>query len=656
MSSTTFYPATVGRVSGQQSLARLMFQLNTDQGAIQRLQTELSTGRRIERPSEDPAAAIRALVVQRTLELKGQVTNNLKSANSVLGASEATLSEAQNILNDVRGVAVESSGNLLSEGERTANAAQIRAAIQKLVEIGNSKFRDQYVFAGSDVLNPPLKLVGNAVQFSGASGELNTVTDAGTTIAANVTADDTFGTQSDRVVGTVDLNASLQPSTALSELNGGAGVRSGSISISDGTNRVEVNLTGAHNVQDVVNAIQAQQLDTRDLKVTVGSSGLTIDYADGLGGPLRVEEVGAGMTATDLGIRTSAMIGSAPAVGTDLDPITTPLTQLSQLLGGAGIPSGAKFKLTQNNKDYVVDTTGMQTVEDLINGIQASGAHVRAELDSSGKHLAIYSLESGTTLSIGEAGGTLAQDLGVRTFAGSTPLSQLNFGQGLYSNDVPPQLRIVRTDGSEMIVDLSGAQTVGDVLNRINTHVDNTDPTLLVTASLAPNGNGIVLSAPTGAQALQVTNSGGSQAAWGLGLVPQGQSGASGTTVGTDSVISGLDVSGVEVEGTFTTLIRLEDAIANGRTNDMERLVNSLDTDIGRLSLSRSVVGTRQQTVEGLQSRNDEQKIQLKDVESNEIEADLAEVISQLSSRQAAFQASLQLIGQSNQMSLFNFL
>ncbi|MGN6545017.1 MAG: hypothetical protein ACTHK7_08200, partial [Aureliella sp.] len=156
--------------------------------------------------------------------------------------------------------------------------------------------------------------------------------------------------------------------------------------------------------------------------------------------------------------------------------------------------------------------------------------------------------------------------------------------------------------------------------------------------------------------ALQVTNSGGSQAAWGLGLVPQGQSGASGTTVGTDSVISGLDVSGVEVEGTFTTLIRLEDAIANGRTNDMERLVNSLDTDIGRLSLSRSVVGTRQQTVEGLQSRNDEQKIQLKDVESNEIEADLAEVISQLSSRQAAFQASLQLIGQSNQMSLFNFL
>lgn len=654
--SSTFYPANSGRVSSQQSLTRLMFQIHNDQGAIQKLQTQLSTGQRIERPSEDPAAAIRALVVQRTLEFKGQITANLRSANSVLGASEATLSEAQAILNDVRGLAVESSGNVLSEGERKANSAQIRAAIQKLVDIGNTRFRDQYVFAGSDVLRPPLTLNGNSVRFSGVDGLLNTVTDTGTTIAANVTADETFGTRSDRVVGTVDLNAALLPSTQLSELNAGAGVRAGSITLSDGSLTIEVDLTRVHTIQDVVNAVQAQQLGGRDLQVTVGTSGLTVDYADGLGGTMLIGEVGAGKAATDLGIRTNGLISSAPIVGTDLDPITTPLTQLSQLLGGSGIPDGSVFKLTQNNKDYLVDTTGMQTVEDLINGIEASGARVRAELDPSGKRFAIYSLESGTTLSIGEAGGTLAADLGVRTLAASTSLSQLNFGQGINSDSSNQQMSILRTDGTEMIVDLSGAQTVGDVLTRINSHADNTDPALLITASLATNGNGIVLSAPTGAQALRIANVGGSKAAWGLGLVPQGESAATGTTVGTNSVISGIDVSGVEVEGAFTTLLRLEDAIARGDTAVMERLTAALDSDIQRLGLSRSIVGSRQQTISQLQWRTDEQQIQLKEIESQEIEVDLAQVISDLVSRQSALQASLQLMGQSTKVSLFDFL
>src|SRR6476661_4133604 len=98
--TSSFFPATVGRVSTQQSITRLLFQVHADEGAIQKLQTQLSTGRRIERPSEDPAAAIRALAAQRSLEFKNQVLVNLKSANTVLGASEASLSQAQSILND----------------------------------------------------------------------------------------------------------------------------------------------------------------------------------------------------------------------------------------------------------------------------------------------------------------------------------------------------------------------------------------------------------------------------------------------------------------------------------------------------------------------------------------------------------------------------
>lgn len=656
MSSASFYPTTVGRVSNSQSITRLLFQVNTDQGAVQKLQSALSSGRRIERPSEDPSAAIRALAAQRSLEFKNQVVDNLKSANTVLGASEANLAEAQSLLNAMRGLALESSGNVLSNDERTANADQINNAVQRLVELGNSKFRDQYVFGGSAINTPPLAMVNSAVRFNGGEQTLSTITDFNSTIAANVTADQTFGTRSDNIVGSVDLNPGLDLSTRLADLNAGFGVRRGSISLSDGVNRVEIDLSQAHSLSDVANAVQSQKLGGRDVTVTPGATGLTLNFADGLGGTLRIGDVGTGATSSDLGIKTGTTISPVPIVGSDLNLIMSKRTKLSQLLGGAGIASGSSMKIRQGNQDYLINTANLSTVEDLINAIESSGARVKAGIDSSGKFLSIQSVESGTSLSIGESNGTLATQLGVRTFDLATPVSRLNFGQGIFQSTGSQDLKIQRTDGSLLSIDLTGVQSVGDVLNRINSHVNNFTVPLRVVASLNTKGNGIVLSAPTGAQAIQITNAGGSQAAWGLGLVANGQLSTTGTVVGAQSVITGLDVSGVEVEGTFTTLLRMSDAVRSGSTKDMERLVNSLDADIQRISLSRGVVGSRQQDIANLQSRTEDEQVQLREAESNELDADLASVISELQGRQASLQASLQMMGQQSKMSLFDFI
>ncbi len=400
MSTSSFYPVTSGRTSTSQSITRLLFQVHTDTSAIQKLQLQLSTGRRIERPSEDPAAAIRALGVQRSLEFKTQVVNNLKSANTILGTSESILSQAQNIINEIRGVAVESAGNILSESELDANANQVREALKKLVEIGNAKFRDQYVFAGSDVLQAPLQMVGNSVRFQGTDNELNTITDIGATLAANVTADETFGTRSNHIVGSVDLNPSLTGDTKLADLNFGQGVRRGAILLTDGISTTEIDLSNAYTIQDVADAIESQKLGTRDIDVAINQDGITLDFVDGLGGTLRVQEVGSGLTAGDLGIRSTGATSIAPVVGADLNLVANTQTKLSQLFGGLGIPNASMMTLNQNGRDYIVNTSGMETIEDLINGIQASGARVKASLDSSGKYFAIQSTESGTTLSL----------------------------------------------------------------------------------------------------------------------------------------------------------------------------------------------------------------------------------------------------------------
>ena len=133
---TSFYPAASGRATSQLGITRMLFQINNDQLAIQDLQTQISTGRRLSTPSQDPAAAIRALAAQRQLEYKAQVDTNLSSADTILSATESTLSQSQSILNEMRGVAVATSSNTLSTEEKDAYIAQINAAIAKVIADG----------------------------------------------------------------------------------------------------------------------------------------------------------------------------------------------------------------------------------------------------------------------------------------------------------------------------------------------------------------------------------------------------------------------------------------------------------------------------------------------------------------------------------------
>ena len=115
-------------------------------------------------------------------------------------------------------------------------------------------------------------------------------------------------------------------------------------------------------------------------------------------------------------------------------------------------------------------------------------------------------------------------------------------------------------------------------------------------------------------------------------------------------------MSGVEVEGVFTTLIRMRQAIESDSPEEMIRISAALEEDIQRVSLARGLIGTRQQSIQQSSELSAEQQLQLKQLESNELDADLAQTISDLAAREAALQASLQLMGRVNQLTLFDYV
>ncbi|GAB4132038.1 MAG: hypothetical protein Kow0040_12180 [Thermogutta sp.] len=127
-------------------------------------------------------------------------------------------------------------------------------------------------------------------------------------------------------------------------------------------------------------------------------------------------------------------------------------------------------------------------------------------------------------------------------------------------------------------------------------------------------------------------------------------------TGGAPSYLTGRDVNPLETEGLFTALIRLAAALDRNDVPEVQRAVEMLDQADVATNFVRAEFGTKQQALEILKTRLDDEDTQLRQVLSNDYEVDLVEVVSEFTGRQAALQAALKASAQIYQLSLLNYL
>lgn len=324
---------------------------------------------------------------------------------------------------------------------------------------------------------------------------------------------------------------------------------------------------------------------------------------------------------------------------------------------GAEIDLASGIRITNGGQTQVVDLSTAETVEDLLNLLNGSGAHVLAEINSTATGINVRSRLSGEDFSVGENGGSTATDLGIRTLNRATRLSELNYGRGV-TEATGTDFTIHRRDGYDLAIDISSARTLGDLIDLINGDANNQNPATRVVARWVANGNGLELvdENAAGTDTLTVTRATGSTAAIDLGLVARGQNQATAATAGSSQVLATGDVNPQETSSIFNALVRLRQAAESGDASELERATSLLDDGIDQITFRRAEIGARQQTLDSLQSRLTDDEIQLKGALSDEIDTDLADAIAQLTARQAALEASLRLIGQTFQLTLLNFL
>jgi flagellin-like hook-associated protein FlgL len=154
-------------------------------------------------------------------------------------------------------------------------------------------------------------------------------------------------------------------------------------------------------VNDLITAINVAPNVTASLNAS--QTGLQlVDSSGTILQSLTVTEVGGGTTAADLGI---LRVNDGNIVGSDLNPILTATTLISDLDGGNGLTLG-QIDIVNGALSATVDLSGAVTVQDVIDAIDLAGSpDIATSINSQGNALQVVSTDLTTTAVINEVGG-----------------------------------------------------------------------------------------------------------------------------------------------------------------------------------------------------------------------------------------------------------
>jgi len=168
--------------------------INDQQSALVKTQQQISTGKRVLTPADDPIAAAQALDVSQVESANQQYTANRNTVKNVLGLADNALQGVQNTLQSINSLMVEAGNASLDDSQRSYIATALQGNLQDLIGLANStNGAGGYLFSGSQVnVQPYAKNAGGTVAYSGDQNVRQVQASPSQLIAVSASGSDIF--------------------------------------------------------------------------------------------------------------------------------------------------------------------------------------------------------------------------------------------------------------------------------------------------------------------------------------------------------------------------------------------------------------------------------------------------------------------------------
>lgn len=645
------------RVTNSMISGRVVFNMQRSLQRFFDLETQMSSGRAINKPSDNPTGTLRDLDYRTELSNIAQYRDNISQGLSWTGTYDQVLSDAKNFLSAAKEVAIAMSNDTYDQTAREASASEIESIFGQILALSNTRLEGRSMFAGWNTQQTAFSAGGRGVIYRGNEGALEIEVDNGQRLALNIDGASAFMQQLGAVGEHADVNIGLALTTELADLHDGAGIdqATGTFTFTDLNLGITstVDISGATTIDDVLTTINAQLIADGITNVTavLGSEGnnITLETTPNglIGTDTRLDWLneGAGVdlqpgsfrVSNGSGVDVSVNVSSAATIN-DL------ITLFNQAMDDAALGPPPVAGLENVTMSINAAGTGLQI--DDPNGVPLDliiedpdgdnlTAHNLGINGSVGSQLTGQDLNPTVAFDIVETTGTTAGDLGIlgRFFNDKTGgdlnpalsadslLSQFNNRNGVGLSPIE-----IWQGNTNLTIDLSDPTlvTVQDLLDRINSSG------LDVTATINPDGTGIQIINDDPYQSMTVEDVGTGRSAKDLGLY------------GSTDMMGSLSL--------LTNALRNDDREATGL------LLEGLEKSISVLLDARGTIGSRAIRLATTDTRLVDNELNFTRLLAEVEDADMTEVLTRLATYETNYQAALNASARIIQPTLLDFL
>ncbi len=137
------------RITNKMMTNNMLYNINSNKNSLSGLEEQYSTGLAIQRPSDDPIVAVRALKLRTNLsELNQYYQKNIPDAMSWMETTESALKTTSEIITKIHTYCVQGANDTFNEDDRNSIAINLKELKTQIYQEGNANYAGRYLFTG----------------------------------------------------------------------------------------------------------------------------------------------------------------------------------------------------------------------------------------------------------------------------------------------------------------------------------------------------------------------------------------------------------------------------------------------------------------------------------------------------------------------------
>ena len=158
-------------------------------------QDQLATGKKINRPSDDPVVAIKGMYYRSNLTEVEQYKRNLNEAYQWMESSEAGIDHATQVMQRVRELVLQGQNGSNSPSDLKAIGVEIGQLKEDIANVANTQVAGRYIFNGTKTDSAPVTVTDGTISVDMNTDAFNVEVSNGVNLKVNINATNVFGSE-----------------------------------------------------------------------------------------------------------------------------------------------------------------------------------------------------------------------------------------------------------------------------------------------------------------------------------------------------------------------------------------------------------------------------------------------------------------------------